>query len=219
MNELKPTSDGIYKKDDEFYTMNLNPGSDVYGEELIQENNFEYRHWNPDRSKLGAFLKIVDSLPLTQDIDVLYLGAGDGTTVSHISDIVTHGKIFSVEVAPKPYRNLLKLSEKRKNIYPIMSDAKKPEKYGNLVNKVDFLYQDISQRDQVEIFIKNFRFLKEDHYGFLVVKSRSIDVTKPPKEIFDETEEKLLEKGISVEDIIDINRWQKGHAIIITKND
>lgn len=217
MNKLKPTSDGIYKKDDEFYTMNLNPGSDVYGEKLIQENNFEYRHWNPDRSKLGAFLKVVDSLPLTQDIDVLYLGAGDGTTVSHISDIVTHGKIFAVEVAPRPYRNLLNLSEKRKNIYPIMSDAKKPEKYENIVNKVDFLYQDISQRDQVEIFIKNFRFLKEGYYGFLVVKSRSIDVTKPPTEIFDETKEKLLEEEISVEDIIDINRWQKGHAIIITK--
>ncbi|MFP4050123.1 MAG: fibrillarin-like rRNA/tRNA 2'-O-methyltransferase [Thermoplasmata archaeon] len=215
---LKPLTDGVYKDNSDIYTMNLVPGENVYGEDLIEEDDFEYRKWDPKRSKIGAYLKKTDFLPITYEINSLYLGAGDGTTVSHLSDIVTHGKIFAVEMARNPYRKLLNLSEKRKNIFPIMADAHNTHKYSDIIQKVDFLYQDISQRDQTEIFIKNTRFLKNDHYGFLAVKSRSIDVSKKPEKIYHEVEKKLKNAGLKVKDKVDISRWQKGHAVIIVKN-
>ncbi len=215
--KLEAVQDGVYKQNNEIYTMNLVPGESVYGEDLVQEDDFEYRNWDPNRSKIGAHLKKSDFFPLSYESKILYLGAGDGTTVSHLSDILTHGKIFAVEMARNPYRKLLNLSEKRKNIFPIMADAHHVDEYSDIVQKVDFLYQDISQRDQTEIFIKNIKFLKDKNYGFLAVKSRSIDVSKKPKKIYDEVEEKLKKEGLEVIDRVDISRWQKDHAMIIVK--
>lgn len=214
---LKPLIGGVYKENDNIYTMNLTPGESVYGEDLVEEDKFEYRRWDPNRSKIGAYLKKTEFLPITYESKILYLGAGDGTTVSHLSDIVTHGNIFAVEMARNPYRKLLNLSEKRKNIFPIMSDAHNTDEYSDIIQKVDFLYQDISQRDQTEIFLKNIKFLKKGHYGFLSVKSRSIDVSKKPEKIYDEVEKKLKNAGLKVKDIVDIRRWQKGHAVIIVE--
>ena len=45
----------VYYKDGNVATKNLNPGTSVYGEELIVEDE-EYRIWNPRRSKLAAAL-------------------------------------------------------------------------------------------------------------------------------------------------------------------
>lgn len=217
MSKIEAVGEGIFTEGKEYYTLNLIPGETVYGEKTIKEKDFEYRHWNPNRSKLGALLKIKGSLPIKSDMDILYLGAGDGTTVSHISDIVTHGKIFAVEKAPKPYRNLLALSKKRKNIFPILADAKDIERYRNIVSKVDFLYQDIAQRDQVNIFMKNTIFLKEGKYGCMAVKSRSIDVTNTPENIFKITKEKLIDRQLRPIETVNIGRWQKDHALIIVK--
>lgn len=214
---LKPLIDGVYKENDDIYTMNLTPGESVYGEDLLEEDEFEYRRWDPNRSKIGAYLKKTEFLPITYESKILYLGAGDGTTVSHLSDIVTHGNIFAVEMARNPYRKLLNLSEKRKNIFPIMADAHNTEEYSDIIQKVDFIYQDISQRDQTEIFLKNIKFLKDGHYGFLAVKSRSIDVSKKPEKIYHEVEKNLQKSNLMVKDRIDISRWQKDHAIIVLK--
>ncbi len=214
---FEAVSDGIYKKGNEYYTLNLTPGKSVYGEELIEHEDKEYRHWDPRRSKLAAFLKREGSLPLKYDRDVLYLGAGDGTTVSHVSDILTHGKVFAVELSGKPYTNLLDLSKHRRNIFPILEDAGKPGNYSDIVPKVDFLYQDISQKYQSEIFLKNLRFLKEGRYGFIAVKCRSIDVTRPPKQIYSQVENTLRNAGLEIIGRTDISRWQKDHAIIMTR--
>lgn len=216
MTGLKAVSPGIYERDGSFFTINLVPGESVYGEEIVKEENFEYREWDPRRSKLGAFLKEIESLPVQPDMDVLYLGAGDGTTVSHLSDIVTEGRIIAVEKADKPYRNLLSLSSERRNIYPVLADAREPERYQDVVDKVDFLYQDIAQRDQTRIFLKNTPYLKEDGYGFLSVKSRSIDSSSSPEEIYGEVENRL-ERDIEVQMTVDIGRWQKDHTVIVIK--
>ena len=87
----------VYLKDGQIATKNLTPGISVYGEELIQEKE-EYRIWNPRRSKLAAaLLNGLENLDISEDAKVLYLGASTGTTVSHISDIVTDGRIYAVE--------------------------------------------------------------------------------------------------------------------------
>jgi len=214
---FEAVSDGIYKKDNEYYTLNLTPSKSIYGEELIQKGGKEYRHWDPRRSKLAAFLKREGSLPLEYDMDVLYLGAGDGTTVSHVADILTHGRVFAVELSGKPYTNLLELSKHRKNIFPILEDAGKPVKYSDIIPKVDFLYQDISQKDQSKIFLKNISFLKKDRYGFIAVKCRSIDVTRSPDKIYSQVENTLRSEGLDILGRTDISRWQKDHAIIMAR--
>ncbi len=206
----------ILERNGSHYTPNLVPGVSVYGEDLIVEGGREYRHWDPRRSKLAAYLKEGGSLPFDSKNSVLYLGAGDGTTVSHLSDILSEGCIFAVELSPKPFRNLLSLSEKRENIFPILADARYPDKYSSMVQDIDFMYQDIAQQDQVEIFIKNLLHFKPVNAA-IAIKSRSIDVTKSPKTIFKEVKETLKEREIEVLNTMDISRWQKDHAIILIK--
>ncbi len=218
MKEPIPVSDGVYRIEGRYYTMNLVPGESVYGEDLIEVDDFEYRNWDPHRSKLGAFLVKEGGLPFSPDDDILYLGAGDGTTVSHLSDILTDGRIFAVEKARKPYRNLLKLSKKRKNIFPMMADANRPENYRDLVGQVDFVYQDIAQRNQSEIFLKNLDFLKEKGSGMIAVKSQSIDVTQPYAKVVKKLSSEIEEDGYQIITAIDISRWQKGHKVLMFSN-
>ena len=67
----------------------------------------------------------------------------------------------------------------RKNIVPIIQDAKKPDQYFSVFSKVDVVYVDIAQPDQTKIAIANCKmYLKKKGMLFLVIKSRSIDVTK-----------------------------------------
>lgn len=58
---------------------------------LLQEGaeKIEYRVWNPFRSKLAAaIVGGVGNIYMPPGSKVLYLGAANGTTVSHVSDIV-----------------------------------------------------------------------------------------------------------------------------------
>ena len=82
---------------------------------------------------------------------------------------------------------------------------------------VDVVYQDIAQKDQVNIFLKNCNeFLKKDGFGLLALKSRSIDVTKNPKEIYKHVW-KELEKHITVVDHRILDPLQKDHALFVVK--
>ena len=61
---------------------------------------------------------------------VLYLGAANGTTVSHVADYVD--VVYAVEFAPRPMQDLLEVCRRRRNIIPIMADAARPEQYAPL---------------------------------------------------------------------------------------
>ncbi len=66
-------------------TENLAPGHRVYGEWLFKYGDREYREWNAYRSKLAAALfKGIKELVIREGNKVLYLGAGSGTTPSHV---------------------------------------------------------------------------------------------------------------------------------------
>ncbi|MEM2127477.1 MAG: fibrillarin-like rRNA/tRNA 2'-O-methyltransferase, partial [Candidatus Bathyarchaeia archaeon] len=90
-------------------TVNLTPGIDVYGEQLIRVGDVEYRAWSPFRSKLAAaILRGLKNMPISKGMKVLYLGVASGTTCSHISDIVgDEGHIWGVDFAPRPLRDLI----------------------------------------------------------------------------------------------------------------
>ena len=210
----------VYFKDGNVATKNLTPGTSVYGEELIQED-VEYRIWNPRRSKLAAaLLNGLKNLELDDASKVLYLGASTGTTVSHISDIVTDGRIYAVEFSPTTAKKLVQLSRQRPNIAPILGDATKPKGYLNIVEKSDLVYCDVAQPTQTELFMRNMNlFCKEDGVGLLMIKARSIDVVQKPKKVFKEQEKKLKEKGFKIIEKVKLEPYEKDHiALLVEKN-
>jgi len=209
---------GIFKDKNRLFTQNPNncKGIKVYNEKLINYKGNQYRSWNPYRSKLSAALKNGLKIDLKKEFNVLYLGAATGTTVSHISDIIKEGIIYSVENSPIAVKKLINVSEKRNNIIPILSDANHPDRYNHIVSQVDMVYQDISQRNQAEIFIKNIQtYLKNKGLGVLIVKARSIDVSIKPKKAFEKVEMQLKENGFKIIDKIDLSPYEKDHAAIL----
>ena len=199
-------------------TENLIPGNQVYNEKLVQLNAVEYRIWNPFRSKLAAaIMNGLDDFPFKQKSDVLYLGVSTGTTISHISDIVgQNGTIFGIEHASRVARDFLdRVASYRKNIVPIIHDARKPEEFFSVYKKVDVVYVDIAQPDQKEIAIENFKlYLKSGGHLVLIIKTRSIDVTKDPKRVI-ENEIKKLKSLFQIKQTIDLHPYDKDHAMVI----
>jgi fibrillarin-like pre-rRNA processing protein len=201
------------------YTQSLVPGFSVYGERLVREGGVEYREWDPTRSKLAA--AIMNGCPnifIRKSQTILYLGAASGTTVSHVSDMVgDDGFIFALDFAPRVVRDLVFVCEKRQNIAPLLENALHPETYKDRVTEVDVVYQDIAQRDQVKIFLKNCdMFLKKGGYGLFCVKSRSIDVTRKPKDVFRQVFSEL-EKGITIIDSRDLSPYERDHMMFLCK--
>jgi fibrillarin-like pre-rRNA processing protein len=202
------------------YTLNLSPGKAVYNESLIRQNNIEYREWDPYGSKLSAaIMNGCRNIFLRKDDVALYLGSASGTTVSHVSDIVGKGGfVFAVDIAPRVMKDFLFNLDSRGNIASILANANHVKELVNRLCLVDILYQDLAQRDQVEIFLKNVKmFLKKDGYCILAVKARSIDVTRQPKHIFKEVREEL-ENHMTVIDSKLLEPYQKDHCLFICKN-
>ncbi|NPA47315.1 MAG: fibrillarin-like rRNA/tRNA 2'-O-methyltransferase [Thermococci archaeon] len=200
-------------------TKNLVPGQRVYGERVIKFRGEEYRIWNPNRSKLGAaILNGLRNFPIRPGSTVLYLGIASGTTASHVSDIVGwEGRIFGVEFSPRVLRELVPIVEERRNIVPILGDATKPVGYRALVTKVDVIFEDVAQPNQAEILIDNARaFLRSGGYGILSVKSRSIDVTKEPEEVFKEVR-KELEGYFEVVEELSLEPYEKDHELFVVR--
>lgn len=201
-------------------TINYVEGNQVYGEKLYKKGGVEYRIWDPFRSKLAAALMIgLKIFPIKKGTSILYLGASTGTTVSHISDIVDYnGMIFAVEHASRVARDFLdRVAAYRKNIMPILQDARHPEQYFSIYGKVDLVYSDIAQPDQTDIAISNCKmFLKDGGYLFMTIKTRSIDVTKSPKKIIEE-EVKKLQADFDVIQNMDLQPYDKDHAMIVAR--
>ncbi|AIC16008.1 fibrillarin-like rRNA/tRNA 2'-O-methyltransferase [Nitrososphaera viennensis EN76] len=199
-------------------TINLVPGNSVYGEKLVKQDGEEYRLWDPFRSKLaGALKKGLKNLPIKNGIKVLYLGASTGTTVSHVSDIVGNsGIVFAVEPATRVARELIEnVASKRKNVVPVLEDARKPNSYFSVFGKVDVVYCDIAQPDQTDIAIANCNaYLKPGGVMLLVVKTRSIDVLMDPKAVVVQEAKKLEKAGFVIDQVLNLEPFDKDHGMI-----
>ena len=214
MQEISP---GIFLDKGRIYTANSRQGQRVYGEPLVKRGGKEYREWIPSRSKLGAAIKKgLKKIPISPGMKVLYLGAATGTTCSHLSDIVSDGLIFSVEFSERMMREFLRVCSQRKNLIPVMGDARKPQEYGDVVEKVDLVYCDIAQPDATEVAIRNCSdFLKPGGHLMIAIKSRSVDITKKPDQIYREEIRKLEKAGFSVVDWKKLDPYEKDHAFIL----
>lgn len=216
MKEIFP---GVFKRGERLFTRNLTPGKSVYGEELVRVGGKEFRSWIPTRSKAAAaILNGLKEFPVRRGSKILYLGAATGTTTSHFSDIVeAAGIIYGVEFSPRCMRELVKVAEARKNVVPILADARRPQDY-DWVEEVEVVYCDIAQPDEVEIAMRNARrFLGIGGWLMIAIKSRSIDVTKEPKEIYELEVKKLEGAGFRVMELVDLEPYEKDHAMVVAK--
>ena len=202
----------------EYATPNLVKGLTVYGEKLVKLNDEEYRIWDPFRSKLAAALKKgLKDFPLSHGDKILYLGASTGTTVSHVSDVVGNkGLVFAVEPSVRVARELIEnVASNRKNVIPIIEDARRPESYFSVFGNVDLVYCDIAQSDQTEIAIKNcIAFLKSEGIMLIIIKTRSIDVTMSPHSVVVMESEKLRKNNFQINQTINLDPFDKDHALI-----
>lgn len=200
-------------------TKNMVPGTSVYGEELVLFNDIEYRIWDPYRSKLAAAIKKgLHELPIKQGERTLYLGAASGTTVSHVSDINGEtGVVYAVEFSQRSMRDLIeKVCRNRFNVRPILSDARIPAEYRLLVNTVDSIYCDVAQPEQAKLLSDNADlYLKKKGKAMIAVKSRSIDVTQRPIDIFKKEIKILEQREFHIFEVIRLEPFDKDHAMII----
>jgi len=202
-------------------TTNLAPGHSVYGERLVKFQGMEYRVWDAFRSKLAAaILKGLETVPIQLNHKVLYLGAASGTTASHVSDIVGEkGHVYCVEFAARSIRDLVNnVCAFRMNMSPILADARLPERYASLMEKVEDIYCDIAQPEQARVLADNADlFLKDQGWVMLAVKAQSIDVTKKPSDVYKEEVSTLKDRGFRIEQVVQLEPYDKAHAMIVAE--
>ena len=197
--------DGIIEHDGKIYneTTNRNP---VYGEDIIRIKGKFYREWDPRRSKLSAAIRNnLKDFPFNRESRVLYLGASTGTTVSHISDICSNGAIYAVEKSYEPFTKLLRLSESKKNIYPILEDALKTERFLHFVESPRIIYQDIAQRNQAQIFNTVSSSVGGIEKALLVIKVRAVTSRKDKNEVLRSQLENI--ENFNVRQLVDLSPY------------
>jgi len=214
------TFSGVFLIDSKLATPNLTPGNSVYGEQLFTVGKKEYREWIPYRSKPAAAIKKgLKTFPIESGMKILYLGIASGTTSSHFSDIIgKEGIIYGVEISERVLRDLIPVAEKRGNIIPILADARDVNSYESVVvEKVDLVYEDVADPDQIKILIWNCeKFLKEGGFAMIAIKSQSIDVVKKPRDVYKESLEEL-EKHFQILDKVELDPYEKAHLFVVLR--
>lgn len=211
---LRERVPGVLQGDDgRLYTRNLTPGERVGEEELLRSDGQEFRGWDPRRSKLCAYLlKGGRVIPMRPGSRVLYLGAANGATASHVSDIVgAQGSVACVEFSPRAMRDLVQVCQRRGNMLPILADAAQPRRYERLVPEVDGLFMDIAQRDQSGIFCRNAARFPAS-LGLLVVKARSVDVAADPRVVYEQVVQRCQQEGHRLVERVDLAPFERDHA-------
>jgi len=180
-------------------------GKPVYGE----PTDGEWRRWDPSRSKVGSMIESGLDTGLEAGDGVLYLGAANGTTASHVADFA--GPTYAVEFAPRPMREFLGVAADRENLFPLLKDARKPETYAHVVeSELDCIVQDVATTGQARVANLNRRFLADDGRLLLALKARSEDVTRDPAAVFEEALD-TLEAEYDVLDTARLDPYHDDH--------
>ena len=115
-------------------------------------------------------------------------------------------------------RLILKVAPFRENIFPILSDARFPERYQILVETVDGVYSDIAQPEQARILADNAEiFLNDQGWILLVIKARSIDAIEKPTTIFKREVEVLKDRGFKVKQVVRLKPYDKAHVLVLAE--
>ncbi len=202
------------------WSRNAVKGISLRGERLKRDGKKEWRQWNPRASKLGAGLLKASEAGLLPEpgTTCLYLGSGHGTTISHLHDHLCAAKnhlggtIVAVDISARCIRDLIKLSKSRPGIIPVLGDCRQSGIISPfLTSKVHWLFQDVSQAGQVEMFIHScYQFLAEKGTGILSLKSAS---ERDTGGAFEHAQQSLLDAGFTLVERIDLSGWEDQHVL------
>ncbi len=138
-----PLSWAVLREGKSIWSINAVPGHSVYGESLRRIQGMECRRWDPTRSKLGAaILRTRNDAALLlpeEGSTVLYLGAGHGTSISHLHDHLCgegndlKGRLVAVDLAPRCLRELTHMAKSRPGLVPVLGDARQHAAWGVLI--------------------------------------------------------------------------------------
>jgi fibrillarin-like pre-rRNA processing protein len=208
------------------WTQNAVPGQAVYGESMRKFSGREHRRWDPTRSKLGAAMLRTRDDPAAllpePGTPLLYLGAGHGTSISHLHDHLCGqgnrfgGRLVAVDLAPRCLRELTHMAGSRPGLVPVLGDARQHSAWGILVpRKVDWLFQDVAQAGQVDMFVAACRrFLNVGGQGLLSLKAASERWTgEGEAALFAGVEEQLGAAGFEVVESIELTGYEDNHRL------
>ncbi|MEI8364488.1 MAG: fibrillarin-like rRNA/tRNA 2'-O-methyltransferase [archaeon] len=183
----------------------------------IDLNSSEKRIWDPSHSKVAAGIKKgIKEFPINENSKVLYLGAAEGYTISFISDIASNGIVIGADISAHSMQKLYLLSLERANLIPLLGDCNKPETYVESLagEKFDLIIQDIAQKNQVEILVKNSDlFLKEKGYVLLSLKLSALTQKKDSNLREDQLE--LFRKHFNLIDQKKLDPFEKKHMLLL----
>ena len=167
-------------------------------------------------------MKNLRNLPIVRAKSILYLGSASGTTASHVSDIVEEqGRVYCVEFAQRSMRDLIDaLCAHRSNVYPILADARLPERYKALVASVDLVYSDVAQPEQAKILADNADlFLRPEGSALMAIKSRSVDVTMEPVDVYKQEIEVLRNRHFKLVQTVRLEPYDRDHALVLVNRE
>lgn len=208
------------------WTWSARPHATVYGETLRKVKGGEWRRWDPRRSKVASGLLRTAGAPErllpAPGAHVLYLGAGHGTTVSHIHDIVCHqdapGRVVAVDLSPRCLRDLTRLAHQRPGLVPVLGDARRSATWRAwLPRKASWVFQDVAQAHQASIFTAACaRFLQPGGRGLLSLKVES-DRGTDAAALRAKVEQELAEAGLSLDEVIDLEGFEDDHLLFVVE--
>ena len=225
-NKSKQIVWGVRKEGRSLWTRNAVKGISVRGERRKRDGRIEWRRWDPTRSKVAAAILRTrvepSSLLPTPGSTCLYLGASSGGTVSHIHDFVcgadNHhgGQLVAVEISPRMVRDLVKLSDSRPGLVPVLGDARKPEQVAPFIReKASWIHQDLSIADQAETFVKiATSFLAPDGIGLLSLKAASERSSEgDDNSRFQKAEQILRDSDLVFQERMDLKGLEEQHVV------
>ncbi len=224
--QIREISDFVRIEGRNLWSQNAVKGTSVRGERLKLDGRNEWRQWNPRSSKLGAGLLRAreDTAGLLPPVGstCLYLGAGHGTTISHLHDHVCgldnhqNGTIIAVDISSRCIRDIIRLSASRPGIFPVLGDARETNSITPFLNsKVPWLFQDVSQTSQVEIFISLCeKFLSPEGTGILSLKAASErQISGGITAQFEHAESIIQASGYNLIERINLAGWEEKHVL------
>ena len=225
-NKSKQIVWGVRREGRNLWTRNAVKGISVRGERRKRDGRIEWRRWDPTRSKVAAAILRTrgepSSLLPTPGSTCLYLGASSGGTVSHIHDFVcgadNHhgGQLVAVEISPRMVRDLVKLSDSRPGLVPVLGDARKPEQVAPFIReKASWIHQDLSIADQAETFVKMATsFLAPDGIGLLSLKAASERSSEgDDNSRFQKAEQILRDSDLVFQERMDLKGLEEQHVV------
>jgi len=129
-----------------------------------------------------------------------------------MADLLDPQPVFAVEFAERSFRELLDNLKPWPNVYPLLEDARHPERYAAMVGNPGAIVQDVSQEDQVAILGENAkRLLRRDSRALLFLKARSVDSAADPAAIFRAARHEVEEAGFAVTDERALDAFDRDH--------